>query len=90
MFKVLFSVGILSIPSVFSYVGAVPGALLVIGWGSFNTYAAFLLGSFKLRHANIHVSYRPSCLIADVRVSKIWRLSLGERGIESWLVLYTS
>ena len=56
MFKVLFSVGVLSIPGVFAYVGAVPGALLVIGWGSFNTYAAFLLGSFKLRHPNIHVS----------------------------------
>jgi len=55
MFKVLFSTGVLSIPGVFSYVGAVPGALLVIGWGCFNTYAAFLLGSFKLRHANIHV-----------------------------------
>jgi hypothetical protein len=27
MFKVLFSVGVLSIPSVFAYVGAVPGAL---------------------------------------------------------------
>jgi len=59
MFKVLFSVGVLSIPGVFAYVGAVPGALLVIGWGSFNTYAAFLLGSFKLRHANIHVSRLP-------------------------------
>lgn len=59
MFKVLFSVGVLSIPSVFAYVGAVPGALLVIGWGSFNTYAAFLLGSFKLRHANIHVRRIP-------------------------------
>lgn len=55
MFKVLFSVGVLSIPSVFAYVGAVPSALLVIGWESFNTYAAFLLGSFKLRHPNIHV-----------------------------------
>ena len=57
MFKVLFSVGVLSIPGVFAYVGAVPGTLLVIGWGSFNTYAAFLLGSFKLRHSNIHVCY---------------------------------
>jgi hypothetical protein len=90
MFKVLFSVGILSIPSVFSYIGAVPGALLVIGWGSFNTYAAFLLGSFKLRHANIHVGLKHSSLIADVRVSKTWRLSLAVRGIESWLGLYTS
>lgn len=67
MFKVLFSVGILSIPSVFSYVGAVPGALLVIGWGGFNTYAAFLLGSFKLRHANIHVSLKQSRVVADAK-----------------------
>ncbi|KAK1925999.1 transmembrane amino acid transporter protein-domain-containing protein [Papiliotrema laurentii] len=54
MFKVLFSVGILSIPSVFSYVGALPGALLVIGWGAFNTYGGFLLGAFRLRHPGMH------------------------------------
>ena len=75
MFKVLFSVGVLSIPGVFAYVGAVPGALLVIGWGSFNTYAAFLLGSFKLRHPNIHVSEfsrRRTTSHADVRDYKIW------------------
>jgi amino acid permease len=56
MFKVLFSVGILSIPSVFAIVGAVPGTLLVIGFGAFNTYAGFLLGAFRLRHAGMHVS----------------------------------
>ena len=56
MFKVLFSVGVLSIPSVFSYVGAVPGTMLVIGWGAFNTYAGFLLGAFRLRHPGMHVS----------------------------------
>lgn len=54
MFKILFSVGVLSIPSVFSYVGALPGALLLIGWGAFNAYSAFLLGAFRLRHSGIH------------------------------------
>ena len=34
MFKVQFSLGILSIPSVMAPVGAVPGALLIIGWGA--------------------------------------------------------
>lgn len=57
MFKVLFSVGVLSIPSVFSYVGAVPGTMLVVGWGAFNTYASFLLGAFRLRHPGMHVSF---------------------------------
>ncbi|WWD05349.1 hypothetical protein V865_003422 [Kwoniella europaea PYCC6329] len=56
MFKILFSVGILSIPSVFSYVGALPGALLLVGFGVFNAYAALILGSFRLRHPGIHVS----------------------------------
>ncbi|WRT68118.1 uncharacterized protein IL334_005093 [Kwoniella shivajii] len=54
MFKVLFSVGVLSIPGVFTLVGALPGALLVIGWGLFNTYAAFILGAFRLRHSGMH------------------------------------
>ncbi|WWC62253.1 uncharacterized protein I303_104849 [Kwoniella dejecticola CBS 10117] len=54
MFKVLFSVGVLSIPGVFAYVGALPGALLVIGWGLYNTYAAFILGAFRLRHPGMH------------------------------------
>jgi len=54
MFKILFSVGVLSIPSVFSYIGAVPGTLLIIGFGALNTYSAFLLGAFRLRHAGIH------------------------------------
>jgi hypothetical protein len=58
MFKVLFSVGVLSIPSVFALVGAVPGALLVVGFGAFNTYAAFLIGAFRLRHPGMHVSIR--------------------------------
>ncbi|WVF66414.1 hypothetical protein IAT40_001154 [Kwoniella sp. CBS 6097] len=54
MFKVLFSVGILSIPGVFAYVGALPGTLLVIGWGLFNTYGGFILGAFRLRHPGMH------------------------------------
>lgn len=57
MFKILFSVGVLSIPSVFSFVGAVPGVLLLLGFGAFNTYAAFLLGEFRFRHPGIHVSH---------------------------------
>lgn len=56
MFKVLFSVGVLSIPAVFALVGAVPGTILVVAFGAFNTYAAFSLGAFRLRHAKMHVS----------------------------------
>jgi hypothetical protein len=72
MFKVLFSVGILSIPAVFSYVGSVPGSLLLIGFGALNTYGAFLLGSFRLRHAGIHVSNWIWVPADDRRVCRIW------------------
>jgi hypothetical protein len=54
MFKVQFSLGILSIPAVFGPVGAVPGSLLIIGWGSFNTYSAFVQASFRNRHPGMH------------------------------------
>ncbi|GAA5887079.1 hypothetical protein JCM6882_009440 [Rhodosporidiobolus microsporus] len=54
MFKVQFSLGILSIPAVMAPVGAVPGALLIIGWGAWNTWAAFIEGAFRNRHPGMH------------------------------------
>ena len=37
MLKVIFSIGILSLPSLFQLVGAVPGSLLVVAWTLVNT-----------------------------------------------------
>ncbi|GAA5999346.1 uncharacterized protein JCM10292_001220 [Rhodotorula paludigena] len=54
MFKVQFSLGILGIPAVMAPVGAVPGALLIIGWGAWNTWAAFIEGAFRNRHPGMH------------------------------------
>ncbi|GAA6031257.1 hypothetical protein JCM8097_005570 [Rhodosporidiobolus ruineniae] len=54
MFKVQFSLGILSIPAVMAPVGAVPGALLIIGWGAWNTWAAFIEGAFRMRRPGVH------------------------------------
>ncbi|GAA5859917.1 hypothetical protein JCM8547_004386 [Rhodosporidiobolus lusitaniae] len=54
MFKVQFSLGILSIPAVMAPVGAVPGALLIIGWGAWNTWASFIEGEFRQRHPGMH------------------------------------
>lgn len=50
MFKVQFSLGVLSIPYVFGPIGALPGSLLVIGWGSFNACKLFRTDS--LTHAD--------------------------------------
>ena len=63
-------VGILSIPSVFGPVGAVPGSLIIIGthfryfseriltwsagWGLWNGWAAFIQAGFRNRHGGVH------------------------------------
>lgn len=52
--KILCSTGIMSIPSAMSSLGAVGGALIVVGWGIFNTYAAYIAGDFKQRHPSAH------------------------------------
>lgn len=36
MFKVQFSLGVLSIPSLFYLTGAVPSVIMIIGWGLWN------------------------------------------------------
>lgn len=54
MFKILFATGVLSIPAVFAFTGVVPGALLIVFWGCYNTYAAFIQASFRNRHPGIH------------------------------------
>jgi hypothetical protein len=52
--KCLFAVGVLSIPTALHTLGAVGGALNVVGWGAFNTYVGLLLGNFRQRHRGCH------------------------------------
>ena len=52
--KILCSTGIMSIPSAFSSVGAVGGALIVVGFGILNTYSAYITGTFKQNHPSTH------------------------------------
>ncbi|RDW85501.1 hypothetical protein BP5796_03826 [Coleophoma crateriformis] len=52
--KVIFATGVLSIPSAMYSLGAVGGALSVIGWGALNTYTAVIQGNFRNSHAGCH------------------------------------
>ena len=52
--KVLFATGVLSIPVAMAALGAVGGALSVIGWGMMNTYTAIIQGDFRNRHRGCH------------------------------------
>ncbi|KXL46655.1 hypothetical protein M433DRAFT_106554 [Acidomyces richmondensis BFW] len=52
--KVIFATGVLSIPLAMFSLGAVGGALSVIGWGALNTYTGVIQGDFRNRHPSSH------------------------------------
>lgn len=51
---VIFATGVLSIPSVMYDLGALPGAINVLGWCVINTYGALILGAFRNKHPGCH------------------------------------
>jgi len=44
------SLGILSLPSVMSTVGLIPGLLLILGMGAFATYSGYVMFQFKMKY----------------------------------------
>jgi hypothetical protein len=52
--KVMFAVGVLSLPSTMYALGAVGGSLSIVAWGAFNTYAFVILGEFRSKHPGCH------------------------------------
>ena len=52
--KIIFATGVLAIPTAMYSLGAVGGALSVVGWGALNTYNAIVLGNFRNAHAKCH------------------------------------
>ncbi|KAI7554100.1 amino acid transporter [Hortaea werneckii] len=52
--KIVFATGVLSIPVAMSSLGAIGGALSVLGWGMLNTYTARVQGDFRNNHRHCH------------------------------------
>ncbi|KAI9166347.1 N amino acid transport system protein [Paramyrothecium foliicola] len=52
--KIQFAMSILSVPASLSVLGAVGGAIAIVGWGVVNTYTAVILGDFRNRHPECH------------------------------------
>ncbi|KAK8042440.1 N amino acid transport system protein [Apiospora phragmitis] len=52
--KIVFSTGILSIPTALYALGAVGGALSLVAWQAVNTYCAIIQGNFRNRHPECH------------------------------------
>ncbi|KAF4548379.1 Transmembrane amino acid transporter-like protein 12 [Elsinoe fawcettii] len=52
--KIMFAIGVLSIPNALAALGAFPGAINIIGWCALNTYSGIIFGDFRNRHASCH------------------------------------
>ncbi|KAK6853035.1 Amino acid transporter- transmembrane [Apiospora arundinis] len=52
--KIIFSTGILSIPTALYALGAVGGTLSLVAWQAVNTYCAIIQGNFRNRHPECH------------------------------------
>ncbi|KAF7545310.1 hypothetical protein G7Z17_g9278 [Cylindrodendrum hubeiense] len=52
--KIQFAMSILSVPGSLATLGAVGGALSIVGWEVLNTYTAIVLGDFRNRHPECH------------------------------------
>ncbi|KAI1148542.1 transmembrane amino acid transporter [Nemania diffusa] len=52
--KVIFATGVLTIPSAMYVLGALPGAINVLGWQFLNTYCAIIQGNFRHAHVGCH------------------------------------
>ncbi|KAK0793461.1 hypothetical protein LTR91_012590 [Friedmanniomyces endolithicus] len=52
--KIQFAMSILSVPGSMAVLGAVGGALSIVGWDILNTYTALILGDFRNRHPECH------------------------------------
>jgi len=52
--KIIFAVGVLSIPVSMASLGAVAGSLVVLGFGALNTYTGVIQGDFRNNHPQCH------------------------------------
>ncbi|KAF2763931.1 hypothetical protein EJ03DRAFT_392336 [Teratosphaeria nubilosa] len=69
--KVIFATGVLSIPVAMSSLGAVGGALSVIGWGALNTYTAVIQGDFRNNHPGCHSIADMACQVGGLITKEI-------------------
>ncbi|KAL2825503.1 transmembrane amino acid transporter protein-domain-containing protein [Aspergillus cavernicola] len=69
--KVMFAVGVLSIPQSMYTLGAIGGSLSVLVWGAFNTYTGLILGNFREAHPRCHSIADMAYLVGGVVVKEI-------------------
>lgn len=69
--KVMFAVGVLSLPSSMHSLGAIRGSLSIIAWGLFNTYTFLILGEFRMEHPGCHSIADMADVVGGVVIKEI-------------------
>jgi hypothetical protein len=76
--KLIFATGVLTIPSAMYTLGALPGAINVLGWQFLNTWCALILGQFRQNHAGCHSIADMGALVGGKVVKEITGMSAKE------------
>jgi hypothetical protein len=76
--KLIFATGVLTIPSAMYTLGALPGAINVLGWQFLNTWCALILGQFRQNHAGCHSIADMGALVGGKVVKEITGMSVKE------------
>lgn len=88
--KIQFAMSILAVPGALATLGAVGGALSIVGWQTLNTYTSVILGEFRNRHPECH-STSPSyvyisCMLTYEQLSLTCAVDFGDASARNSLV----
>jgi hypothetical protein len=89
--KIQFAMSILAVPGALATLGAVGGALSIVGWEVLNTYTAVILGDFRNRHPECHSELLSSfsCILSfltrtALQLWQTWSASCGAALAKNW------
>jgi hypothetical protein len=85
--KLIFATGVLTIPSAMYTLGALPGAINVLGWQFLNTWCALILGQFRQNHAGCHSIADMGALVGGKVVKEITGMSSKEAAPNPALII---
>jgi hypothetical protein len=80
--KILFATGVLSIPAGMYEIGAVGGALVLVGFGCLNTYVGKIQGDFRNKHPSCH----SVADMAEVIGGSIFKELVGALYLVAWVL----
>ncbi|CAD6581156.1 MAG: hypothetical protein CYPHOPRED_001500 [Cyphobasidiales sp. Tagirdzhanova-0007] len=86
--KLIFALGVLSIPGNLNTLGAVGGSIVVVAWGIINTQLAITMGDFQQKHQSVHTIADAAGIIGNKwNVAILMREVVGVMYGLTWILL---